>query len=85
MSGKTMIQIDADKLRTIRESKVMTIGDLAEKSGVHRNRISSFENRHSTARPDTVRVLAKALSVDPEDLVKAPHQNRPSRGLPRAV
>jgi len=69
MGTHTLMRIDGEKLRTLRERRLWLIGDLAEKSGVHRNLISTYENGKSGAHPDTIRKLANALGVDPTELL----------------
>ena len=69
MSTHTLMRIDGQKLRRLRERRLWLISDLAEKSGVHRNLISSYEHGKSGAHPDTIRKIAKALEVDPSELV----------------
>jgi transcriptional regulator with XRE-family HTH domain len=69
MGTHTLMRIDGEKLRRLRESRLWLIGDLAEKSGVHRNLISTYEHGKSGAHPDTIRKLAKALDVDPTELI----------------
>jgi predicted transcriptional regulator len=69
MGTHTLVRIDGEKLRKLRERRLWLIGDLAEKSGVHRNLISTYEHGKSGAHPDTIRKLAKALDVDPTELV----------------
>ena len=69
MGTHTLMRIDGEKLRRLRESRLWLIGDLAEKSGVHRNLISTYEHGKSGAHPDTIRKLAKALDVDPTELL----------------
>jgi predicted transcriptional regulator len=69
MGTHTLVRIDGEKLRRLRERQLWLIGDLAQKSGVHRNLISTYEHGKSGAHPDTIRKLAKALGVDPADLV----------------
>jgi hypothetical protein len=64
-----VMEIDGEKLRRLRIQKLWLIGDLAEKSGVHRNLISNYELGKSGAYPDTIRKLAKALDVDPTELL----------------
>jgi transcriptional regulator with XRE-family HTH domain len=64
------VRIDGEKLRRLRERRLWLIGDLAEKSGVHRNLISTYENGKSGAHPDTIRKLARALEVEPQELVQ---------------
>ena len=69
MGAHTLMRIDGQKLRRLRERRLWLISDLAENSGVHRNLISTYENGKSGAHPDTIRKLAKALEVDPSELV----------------
>ena len=69
MGTHTLMRIDGEKLRRLRESRLWLIGDLAENSGVHRNLISTYEHGKSGAHPDTIRKLAKALDVDPTELL----------------
>ena len=70
MSTQTLMRIDGQKLRRLRERRLWLIGDLAEKSGVHRNLISSYEHGKSGAHPDTIRKLAEALGVQPTELLE---------------
>ena len=69
MGIHTLVRIDGEKLRRLRERRLWLIGDLAEKSGVHRNLISTYEHGKSGAHPETIRKLAKALDVDPTELI----------------
>jgi predicted transcriptional regulator len=64
------VEIDVDKLQRLRKQQVMSIGDLSAESGVHRNTISRIENGEAEARTSTIRKLAKALEVEPSELVK---------------
>jgi transcriptional regulator with XRE-family HTH domain len=64
------MEIDGAKLRRLRQRKLWLIGDLADKSGVHRNQISTYELGKAGAHPDTIRKLAGALGVDPAELIK---------------
>jgi predicted transcriptional regulator len=69
MGTHTLVRIDGEKLRRLRERRLWLIGDLAEKSGVHRNLISTYEHGKSGAHPDTIRKLAKALGGEPTELI----------------
>jgi transcriptional regulator with XRE-family HTH domain len=64
------VEIDVDKLQRLRKQRVMSIGDLSAAAGVHRNTISRIEKDRVEARTSTIRKLAKALEVDPSELVK---------------
>jgi transcriptional regulator with XRE-family HTH domain len=65
-----VMDINGEKLRRLRVRKLWMIGDLAEKSGIHRNRISDYELGKSGAHPDTIRKLAAVLGVEPTELLK---------------
>jgi transcriptional regulator with XRE-family HTH domain len=64
------MEVDVAKLRELRRRKVLTLEELAEKAGVGRNTIWRLEHGVMGAQPRTIRKLAKALDVGPEDLVK---------------
>ena len=58
------------RLRELRQRRVLTLHELEERSGVAYNTIWRLENGKSGAQPRTIRKLAAALGVDPEELVK---------------
>ena len=70
MSTQVLVEVDGHKLRRLRKQRVLLIADLARESGVHRNIISKLESGTGGAYPETIRKLAKALGVEPRDLVK---------------
>lgn len=57
-----------DRLQELRKRRVMSIADLSEESGVHRNTIHRIE-QGKPAYTSTIRKLAKALDVEPTELV----------------
>jgi len=59
-------------LRTAREAKLLTQIELAERSGVNRSTISDLEVGSRNAQFRTIRHLASALDVSPQDLVATP-------------
>ena len=63
------MRVDGRKLRRLRQRRLWLIGDLAEKSGVHRNVISKIENQRGGGHPDSIRALAEALEVEPQELL----------------
>ena len=65
-----MVDVDVGKLRELRQRRVLTLHELEERSGVAYNTIWRLENGRSGAQPRTIRKLATALEVDPEELVK---------------
>ena len=64
------MEVDVAKLRELRRRRVLTLEELAKKAGVGRNTIWRLEHGVMGAQPRTIRKLAKALDVEPEELVK---------------
>jgi transcriptional regulator with XRE-family HTH domain len=69
------MEVDMARLRELRHRRVLTLGELAEKAGVGRNTIWRLEHGVMGAQPRTIRKLAKALNVEPEELVKTGEDN----------
>jgi transcriptional regulator with XRE-family HTH domain len=59
-------------LRRVRESRLLTQQELANRAGVHRVTIASLETTSGAARFSTVRKLAAALEVEPSELTQPP-------------
>jgi len=57
------------RLRELRERKFLTQDELAERTGMTRANISRLENGLQRPRISTVRKLATALGVEPDDLI----------------
>jgi DNA-binding XRE family transcriptional regulator len=64
------MEVDVERLSTLRTEHVLTLRELAEAAGVSKDTIWRLENGHSDAHPSTIRKLAKALDVQPRELVK---------------
>lgn len=58
------------RLREVRERKLMTQAELAEKTGISEATLSRIENGLQRPRISTVRKIAAALGVEPGDLIK---------------
>jgi len=56
-------------LRIVRQRKGLSLGQLADLSGLRRDTISHLENGREEAQPYHVRMLARALGVATCDLV----------------
>ena len=69
------MEVDVVKLRELRRRRVLTMEELAEKAGVGRNTIWRLEHGVMGAQPRTIRKLARALGVGPEELVKTGNAN----------
>jgi transcriptional regulator with XRE-family HTH domain len=63
------MEVDAVKLRDLRRRRVLTLEELAQKAGVGRNTVWRLEHGVMGAQPRTIRKLARALGVEPEELV----------------
>ena len=59
-----------DRLKALRHRRVLTLRELEQRSGVAYNTIWHLENGKRGAQPRTLRKLARALDVEPEELVK---------------
>ena len=59
-----------EKLKELRKRRVLTMEELAEKAGIGRGTIWRLEHGVMGAQPRTIRKLARALGVEPEELVK---------------
>ena len=57
------------RLRELRRQRVLSMRELEERSGVSYNTIWRLENGLTGAQPRTIRRLAKALDVDPTELL----------------
>ena len=58
-----------ENLRRLRERRLLTQAQLGEAAGVNRDQVSRIERNEVEPRFSTIRKLAKALEVDPVDLV----------------
>ena len=65
-----VVEVNVQRLRTLRQQRVLTLRELEERSGVAYNTIWHLENGKRGAQPRTLRKLADALGVDPGELVK---------------
>ena len=65
-----MVEVNVQRLRALRQQRVLTLRELEERSGVAYNTIWHLENGKRGAQPRTLRKLADALGVDPVELVK---------------
>ncbi len=67
---QTHVEVNVDRLKTLRRQRVLALRELGDKAGVSKDTISRIE-RTGRAYPSTIRKLAKALDVEPQELVKA--------------
>ena len=62
------MKISAQKLELLLAQKQMTTGELAKRSGLCRQNISTIRRR-GTCMPVTLAKLAKGLGVNPDDVI----------------
>jgi transcriptional regulator with XRE-family HTH domain len=65
----TDVDVNGQRVRELRQDHVLTLRELADKSGVSKDTINRIEHGHG-AYPSTIRKLARALGVEPRELVK---------------
>ena len=65
-----------ENLRELRRRMGMAQADLAEKVGLNRSSISTLETGATHPRPATIRALARALEIDPNDLFEGPQAQK---------
>jgi transcriptional regulator with XRE-family HTH domain len=61
-----------ENLRELRRRKGLGQAELAEKGGLNRSSVSTLETGATHPRPATIRALARALEIDPNDLFEGP-------------
>lgn len=61
--------VDGTKLRQWRRQRALTLRDLSERSTVAYATIHAIESGRQEPRPSTIRKLAEALDIEPEDLM----------------
>ena len=68
--GTVMPHVDGEKLKTLRERRFLSHRDLAKRAGVSPTTVLNLEAGRVEAQRRTVRKLARALDVEPAELVK---------------
>jgi transcriptional regulator with XRE-family HTH domain len=67
------MEVDVTKLKALRQERVLSQRDLASMAGLTQMTVWRIENGYRDARPGTIRKLARALGVEPKELVKEDH------------
>lgn len=70
MSTATAVEVDGEKLRALRKQRVLSIQEVADRSGLHRNVISKLERNKGGAWPESIRKIAAVLEVEPSELIR---------------
>ena len=58
-----------DKLKEVRTRRLLTQNELADKAGVSQSTIANIERNNAEPQFRTIRKLAKALDIDPTELL----------------
>jgi transcriptional regulator with XRE-family HTH domain len=64
------MEVDVQKLKDLREDRVLSQRELAHMANLAYGTVWRIENGFPEARTSTIRKLAKALGVEPRELVK---------------
>ena len=64
------VELDGRRVQALREMRVLERRELAERCGISYSTLSQIETDRRRARAETVKRLADALAVHPEDLVR---------------
>jgi transcriptional regulator with XRE-family HTH domain len=67
--GGTLVRVDGRKLREWRQRRLLTLRELAAKSGVQFHTIHAIETGKQEPRVSTVRKLISALDIPAEELL----------------
>jgi transcriptional regulator with XRE-family HTH domain len=64
------VEVDATKVKRLREDQVLSQRELARMAGLTQMTVWRLENGFPEAHPQTIRKIAGALGVEPRELVK---------------
>lgn len=73
-TGRSRVVVDGEALKVLREGYPLTVRELAGRSGVSLSTISGVENNRRAPNPSTVRKLARALGVEPTELMRVTNE-----------
>ena len=65
------MEVDAVKLKRLREERVLSQRELARMAGLTHQTVWRYENGSTNAHPRAIRKIAGVLGVQPKDLVKS--------------
>jgi transcriptional regulator with XRE-family HTH domain len=63
-------EVDGERLRRLRRERALSQRDLTRMTGIAFDTISRLETGKQRAQPRTIRKLADALGVEPNELMK---------------
>ena len=65
------------RLKTVRERRALSQGELAQRAGISRSALNQIENGGAEPRPSTVRKIAAVLAVSPSELMEPDPSSEP--------
>jgi transcriptional regulator with XRE-family HTH domain len=72
------MNVDGQRVKALRRRRVMERKELAKRAGISYSTLAQIERNARNVRAETVRKVASALGVDPEDLVRSEtYEERP--------
>jgi transcriptional regulator with XRE-family HTH domain len=79
MHGTDFTRRFGERLRLFRTAKGMSQEQLADASGLHRTHVSLIERNHRSVRLESLERLAKALGVEPSELIPPASKTKAKR------
>jgi transcriptional regulator with XRE-family HTH domain len=70
MATMPVVVYIGERLKQVRLERAMTQDEVAVAAGIGKNTVNRIERNHTEPRPPTLRKLARALEVDPAELVR---------------
>jgi transcriptional regulator with XRE-family HTH domain len=64
------VEVDVQKLRRLREDRVLSQRELAREAGLAQGTVWRLESGFPHAHPSTIRKIARVLEVEPKELIK---------------
>ena len=68
--NRRFTEVNGERLRQLRREQALSQRDLSRMTGVAHDSISQLETGKREAQPRTIRKLAKALGVNPKELMR---------------
>ena len=62
--------MNGERLRRLRKDRLLTQQELSRMTGISQDGISHLETEKRGAQPSTMKKLAEALGVEPQELMK---------------
>ena len=69
------MKVNSERVKELREEKILSQRELAKMAGISQGTVWRMENGFVEVHPRTIRKLAKALGVDPRELVNKEVRN----------